>query len=105
MIGLYVILVGMALFLIRQSFPGRRSACCHAGGFPRDDHVGKRVFHQSNAEPADVVADLKAGAGAGCEIRQDRQTAQPRIITYLNVAGLIFLMLSNHYPTWAFRRK
>jgi len=82
MIGLYVDPRGDGLFLY-VSFRGGASAALGIWGFPRTDHVGKRVFH--HMRPADRGGRTSRRGGCRMRIRQDDKQRQ-RIINYLTLA-------------------
>ena len=93
MIGLYVILVGMAWFYV-QVFSGR-AAMLHLGAFTATVMSGN-VFFTIMPNQRIVVADLIAGRAPDPKygrIAKQRSTHN----NYLTLP-VIFLMLSNHYP-------
>ena len=93
MIGLYVILVGMAWFYV-QVFSGR-AALLHLGAFTATVMTGN-VFFTIMPNQRIVVADLIAGRVPDAKygkIAKQRSTHN----NYLTLP-VIFLMLSNHYP-------
>ncbi|WP_372989375.1 urate hydroxylase PuuD [Sulfitobacter sp.] len=93
MIGLYVILVGMAYFYT-SVFSGR-AAMLHLGAFTATI-MSANVFFIIMPNQRIVVADLKAGRTPDAKygkIAKQRSTHN----NYLTLP-VIFLMLSNHYP-------
>ena len=93
MIGLYVILVGMAYFYT-SVFSGR-AALLHLGAFTATI-MSANVFFIIMPNQRIVVADLKAGRTPDAKygkIAKQRSTHN----NYLTLP-VIFLMLSNHYP-------
>jgi uncharacterized membrane protein len=93
MIGLYLILVGMALFYVNV-FSGR-AAMLHLGAFTATVMSGN-VFFVIMPNQRIVVADLIAGRKPDPKygkIAKQRSTHN----NYLTLP-VIFLMLSNHYP-------
>ena len=93
MIGLYVILVGMA-YAYTQVFTGR-AALLHLGAFTASI-MSANVFFIIMPNQRIVVADLKAGRKPDPKygkIAKQRSTHN----NYLTLP-VIFLMLSNHYP-------
>ena len=93
MIGLYVILVGMAWGYV-QVFSGR-AALLHLGAFTATI-MSANVFFIIMPNQRIVVADLKAGRKPDAKygkIAKQRSTHN----NYLTLP-VIFLMLSNHYP-------
>ena len=93
MIGLYVILVGMAYFYT-SVFSGR-AALLHLGAFTATI-MSANVFFIIMPNQRIVVADLKAGRVPDAKygkIAKQRSTHN----NYLTLP-VIFLMLSNHYP-------
>ena len=93
MIGLFVILVGMAYFYT-SVFSGR-AALLHLGAFTASIMSGN-VFFTIMPNQRIVVADLKAGRTPDAKygkIAKQRSTHN----NYLTLP-VIFLMLSNHYP-------
>ena len=93
MIGLYVILVGMALFYVNV-FSGR-AAMLHLGAFTATIMSGN-VFFTIMPNQRIVVADLIAGRKPDPKygkIAKQRSTHN----NYLTLP-VVFLMLSNHYP-------
>jgi uncharacterized membrane protein len=93
MIGLYVILVAMALFYT-SVFSGR-AAMLHLGAFTATI-MSANVFFIIMPNQRIVVADLKAGRTPDAKygkIAKQRSTHN----NYLTLP-VIFLMLSNHYP-------
>ena len=93
MIGLFVILVGMAYFY--TSVLSGRAALLHLGAFTASIMSGN-VFFTIMPNQRIVVADLKAGRTPDAKygkIAKQRSTHN----NYLTLP-VIFLMLSNHYP-------
>jgi uncharacterized membrane protein len=93
MIGLYVILVGMA-YAYTQVFTGR-AALLHLGAFTATI-MSANVFFIIMPNQRIVVADLKAGRKPDPKygkIAKQRSTHN----NYLTLP-VLFLMLSNHYP-------
>ena len=93
MIGLYVILVGMA-WGYTQVFSGR-AALLHLGAFTATI-MSANVFFIIMPNQRIVVADLKAGISPDAKygkIAKQRSTHN----NYLTLP-VLFLMLSNHYP-------
>lgn len=93
MIGLYIILVGMA-YAYTQVFTGR-AALLHLGAFTASI-MSANVFFIIMPNQRIVVADLKAGRKPDPKygkIAKQRSTHN----NYLTLP-VIFLMLSNHYP-------